>query len=564
MNSHQPQPQDQQQQQHIHQSHQHHQQHQIHQPHHSQAASLGSSLITQVQNNQAPQIQPFQTQPQKNQILPLLLSPSLTPNSNERTDQADIEHVDRVIDLENEFSDTSPMLSNVELNTGSTLSHQRQQSSDIDAGRRSSCQIDNQLSSSSEDLLNLLLELDHEPAGMIGFDCDHQIDQDEKAGIENIRKQLMSCDVQSERQQASGSMSPIVGQVVYPPQQPSTTQQSQTNIHQPPATVVTQQLITQTAPVISPHQQQLSNSPQTHHQQLPADQSMLFGLYSTNTMGNVPVSSSGQSYTTQQQQHVTRISQASTVSTMSNSPSPSWQHPQPTTYSPQNQHNNSRSQSQRQVQHVHAIRTPKHSVPRPTTTSPQQQLHPNLRDSSSSQPVSPSTTEPSPVVKRNPLLNAQLVNSRGPSLNQGRFMSSPTHVLNQNPILNAKLSQSSLPGGNTDGPVVGSPVGQRFVQQSRQSPNFDYEVTSQQPQNAQQHMVVYGPSEQTQQHHGNIQIFGSLTAPNISSSATGPARGSGPDDGSIQQVKQEIRRKVQPPKQSPTTSLLKQLLSDDN
>lgn len=568
MNSHQPQPQPQQQLLHHHHHH-HHRQHQI-QANDPVAQLVGSGLISPTHSNQAPiQQQHQQSQPQqKNQILPLLLSPSLIPNSNEQIEQVEVEpSLDQVINLENEFSDTSNMLSNIEGNAGPPLGgHLQQHSGDIDTGRRSSCLADNQLSSSSEDLLNLLLELDHEPSGLIGFDCDNQIDQDERAGIENIRKQLMSCEVQSEQQQpASGSMSPIIGQMAYqPPQQPPTSQQNQTSIHQQPATVVTQQLITQTAPVISHHQQQqMSTSNQTHHQQLPADQPIMYGLYSTNSMSTVPVSSSGQPYTPQQQ-HVARISQASNAPTMSNSPSPSWQQPQ-LSYSPQNQHNNSRSQSQRPIQHHHTIHPQKHSVPHQTATSPQmqQQLHSTLTSSSTSQPVSPSTTEPSPVVKKNPLLNAQLVNSRGPTISQGRFMSSPTNVLNQNPILNAKLSQSPFLGTSPDGSVIGSPVSRGFVQPHRQSPNFDFNVSPQQqhqPQNAQQHLVVYGPGDQqnTQQLQSNLPIFGSPTTPNISTIGN-----TGINECSSQQVKQDIQRKVQP-KQLQTTSLLKQLLSDDN
>lgn len=575
MNSHQHQPQPQsrpqqpqpQQQQHQH-HHQHLQQHRQLQPHHS--GTIESSGMVSAQTHHSNQLVHSLSQPQKNQLLPLLLSSSSNPNSNEQLEQADIDHElvnDRIIGLDNDFSDTSPMLTTtttVEGNAGSMMSHQQQKPGDMNTGRRSSCQVDNQLSSSSEDLLNLLLELDREPSGLIGFHGDSQIDQDERAGIENIRKQLMSCEVQSEQNQtATGGMSPIISQMVYPPQQPPTTaQRNQTPIHQQSTTVVTQQLITQTAPVIPHHQQsqQMSTSSSTlHHQQRAADQSMLFGMYSTNTMSTVPVSTSGQPFTPQPQQHVTRISQASTLPTLSNSPSPSWQQQQLSPYSPQNQHNNSRSQSQRPIQHHHTIHT-QNSVPHQPTTSPQ--LHATLRDTSSSQPVSPSTTEPSPVVKKNPLLNAQLVNTRVPPMNQGRFLTSPTNVLNQNPILNAKLSQGPfVPGAETS--VIGSPVNQRFVQSPQQSQNFSYDVASQQP-NA--HSVVFGSNEQqTQQLQSNMRVFGSPSPSNIGSACNVPTSigSTSPSEGSSQHLKHDIRRKVQS-KQPQTTSLLKQLLSDDS
>lgn len=428
--------------------------------------------------------------------------------------------IEQVISLENEYSDTSDAMANVDNNLGIIMGHQQPQQhrlGDINLTGASCMPDSNQLSSSSEDLLNLLLEFDREPSNLIGLDGGQQLDPDEKAGIENIRKQLMSCEVQSDQ-----------------PQHHNTT-----------------------APVIPHH---LANPGPSQHR-LSVDQSLLHGSYS-----NLPV----------------RISQSNPMSIVSNSPSPSWQQPQLSPYSPQTPQHNNTSQQQHPTMQQHQ-----------TTTSPQmQQLHhPLQRGSQSVSP--PTTTEPSPVVKKNPLLNAQLVNSRPPSITPTRFMNNQTNVLNQNPILNAKLSQS--PFVSNSGVTVGSQVNSslnpqpRFIPQQTQQSNFSYDVTQQQQsqQNAQQHtppqqtghMSMYRPSDQQQQQQQTNQIFRTTTAANagigpgganacicLSNEASPMSMGNtSPSGGLSQQVKQEIRRKVQQPRQQPqTTSLLKQLLSDDN
>lgn len=583
---HQPQPHHHQQQQHHHQQ----QQAQIMGPivssgsmTISQQAPGNQTTATHLQQQTTTTQQQTQSQPQqqKSQILPLLLSPrppSLTPNSSDQIEQSENDHeqvIDQVISLENEYSDTSGMLASVDTNTSILLGNQQQhnQLGDINiSGGICNLPESNQFSSSSEDLLNLLLEFDREPSNLIGLGNSQQLDQDEKVGIETIRKQLMSCEVQSDQSQQhqnTNSMSPIVNQMTCQPQQQARTSQQQScnSIHQQQR--VTQQLVSQTAPVISHHQQQSHqmSAPIPSQHQVSADQSMIHGSYSNVPISTVPVSSSGQSYAPQQsqqqqQQHVSnRISQSNPMAITSNSPSPSWQPPQLSPYSPQNLHNNPRTPSQRQGQEHHTIHQQQQPHPmqqHPTTTSPQmQQLHHPLQQRSPSQSVSPpATTEPSPVVKKNPLLNAQLVNSRAPSITPTRFMNSQTNVLNQNPILNAKLSQSSFVTNNI-GSIVGSPVNQslnpqsRFIPQNQQSPNFNFDMTQQQQQSTNQTIFRTTPT----------------SVGSISSSAGTPMNmGNTSPSGGItsQQVKQEIRRKVQPKQQHQTTSLLKQLLSDDN
>lgn len=550
--------------------------------------AVGPSVLSQDMCNQPTTQHHIQPQ-QKSHLLPLLLSPRPTSlKSADQSDQAqqpDIDHdqiIEQVISLENEYSDL----------TGG------------------SCMPDsNQLSSSSEDLLNLLLEFDRDSSNMLSSGVQ-QLDQDEKVGIETIRKQLMSCEVQSDQLNSSpNGMSSAFNQIISSNQQQQvrTTQQSQHNqVHHG---VQQQQLISQTAPVIS-HQQpqhQLSTPGllQQRQQQLPqhhrlsVDQTLLHGSYSNTHLGNaVPVSSSGHSYNHQQHQSIARISQSTPMSIDNNSPSPSWQQPQLSPYSPQT--DPTRPPSQRQ--HHHPTMQQQHSIQphqqppttSTTTTSPQmQQLHHPSQTRSPSQSISPPiNSEPSPVVKKNPLLNAQLVNSRTPSITPTRFINNPTNVLNQNPILNSKLSQS--PFVTSSCVTVGSPVNSslnnpqptRYIpQQQQQSPhqqqqsNFNYDTIPQQ-QNAQQHtppqsgyMSMYGQHGDRQQQTTQMYRASNVTTtantcsphgggPHLIMSSTSPSSGGG---GLSQQVKQEIRKKVQQPKQQhQTTSLLKQLLSDDN
>jgi hypothetical protein len=166
-------------------------------------------------------------------------------------------------------------------------------------------------------------------------------------------------------------------------------------------------------------------------------------------------------------------------------------------------------------------------------------------------------------------------------------MNNQTNVLNQNPILNSKLSQS--PFVTSSCVTVGSPVNPslnpqptRFIPQQQQSPhqqhsNFNYDIPQQQQQNAQQHtppqtgyMSMYGHGDRQQQ---TTQMYKAsdvtTTANTYSPHGRGPhliMGSTSPNSGGLShQVKQEIRKKVQQPKQQhQTTSLLKQLLSDDN
>lgn len=545
--------------------------------------------------------------------------------------------LEQVIGLENDFSDNTHATSMMESDTIYTpsmdqhqhhhhppqqpLQQQQQQASmptDLNAlandvaGSGGLCSLgdSNQLSTSSEDLLNLLLEFDREPSAMLGIETDTQ---DEKVGIETIRKQLMGCEVQSDQQeqqhhhqqaQTTNSMSSIVNHQMNScqsnQQQANITQQQQ---HQ-------QQLVSQqSTPVIpsSIHQQhqqlQQTSIPSTSASQMNPDQSLLHGSYSNVSISPVPISSSGPSqqpqyHTTQQHQHAPRISQSNPMSIVSNSPSPSWQQPQLSPYSPhgqqqQQQHNNNtRTPSQRQSHPMHQNQAQQHQLQNLATSPQMQQLQQQtqpLQQRSPSQSVSPpATTEPSLVVKKNPLLNAQLINSRAPSITPTRFVNSQqttTSVLNQNPILNAKLSQSpfvtNIPG------TISSPVNPSLDPQARfmpqpqqptpqQNPNFNYDMTQQQHQNAQQqrtsqqsvNVTLYGHSDQ-QQHQTTNQIFRSTS--NLVNDGGGVdslnAMGNTSPSGRLsQQVKQEIRKKVQQPKQQQhqPTSLLKQLLSDDN
>ena len=458
-----------------------------------------------------------------------------------------------------------------------------------------------QLSSSSEDLLNLLLEFDRDSSTLISG--DHPLDQDEKTGIETIRKQLMSCEVQSEQiqHQHNDSMSPIgVNPMACLPQQPQHHQQH------------TQQLISQTAPIIPNHQQQhhpsltnptLSEQHQRqqmpqHHQRLSVDQSLLNGPYSGTPVNFVPVSTSSQAYMPQQQQHqnVSRTNQTNNpISTVNNSPSPSWQQNQQSIspFSPQQNHH------QQQQHQPHKPQQQRQNHPNATTSSPQlhQQLqqhhHPLQQQRSPSQSVSPpvtantatinvATSEPSPVVKKNPLLNAQLVNSRAPSLTPTRFLGNQTNFLNQNPILNSKLSQSPFVTTNSPGAITSpvnpslNPQPNRFMPQQQQqvASTFGYDVTTQQQQQQQQQQQhpahhttsqttgqinLYGQSGDQQQ--GQLQATTNNPLYRPTSAASMRDNTTSPSGGNLnQQVKQEIRRKVQ----HQTTSLLKQLLSDDN
>lgn len=544
----------------------------------SQQAPGNQTTATHIHQPTTATQQQTQSQPQqqKTQILPLLLSPrlpSLTPNSSDQIEPSENDHdqiIDQVISLENEYSDTSGMLASVDTSTGILLGNQQQHNQLGDINISSGiCNIpeSNQFSSSSEDLLNLLLEFDREPSNLIGLGNSQQLDQDEKVGIENIRKQLMSCEVQSDQSQQNqntNSMSPIVNQMTYQPQQQARTtqQQSCSNVHQQQR--VTQQLVSQTAPVISHHQQQQSHQMSTpipsQQHQVSADQSMIHGSYSNVPISTVPVSSSGQSYASQQQsqqsqqqqQHVSnRISQTNSLAITSNSPSPSWQPPQLSPlYSPQNLHNDPRTPSQRQGQQHHTIHQQQQQ-------HPMQQLHHPLQQRSPSQSVSPpATTEPSPVVKKNPLLNAQLINSRAPSITPTRFMNSQANVLNQNPILNAKLSQSSYVTNNSGSIVGTSPVNpslnpqSRFIPQNQQPSNFNFDMTQQQ-QSTNQTIFRTTPT--------SVGSINSSCGAPMNMGNTSPSGGI-----TSQQMKQEIRRKVQPKQQHQTTSLLKQLLSDDN
>lgn len=417
----------------------------------------------------------------------------------------------------------------------------------------------NQFSSSSEDLLNLLCELERGSTNLLGLSDGQQLDEDEKVKIENIRKQLMSCEVQS----------------------PDLLQQHQQNHQQQQ-----QQQLSQQLPQQIPPQQQLPQQQQQQHQTTP--------------------------------QHVNLQSNSMYIVNTS-SPSPSWQQQQQaqqpmSPYSPQQQSHNTNPRStptsQRllpNVIHTQQQQSPQQHPPMqlPTAeTSPQlqQMQQQQQQHRSPSQSVSPPATksnnsttlasnEPSPVVKKNPLLNAQLVNTRPTCITPTRFMSQvQTSVLHQNPILNAKLSQGSHPitgnVGDTSCNVGGvvSPVNPqlslspqpRYIQQQtqpQQNSNFNFDI-SRQPQNAQthtpQHINHYAPGDRQQQSAGN-QVFRTT---NLTSGICSPDSVSlgmrdtiSPTVGlSSQQVKQEIRRKVQqqPKQQHQPTSLLKQLLSDDN
>ena len=587
-------------------------------PHQQQQAPhpIGNVLSPSQCNQQTSHIQQQASQQQqKSQLLPLLLSPrppsirSTSADHNVAQQNDDTDHdqiVEQVISLENDFNgDASNNTTNVDDNLGLMLGHQthrtpqqQPQLSDNNSNVAPFLLETNQFSSSSEDLLNLLLEFDKEPSQMMCL-SGQQMDQDDKVGIETIRKQLMSCEMQSEQVQNhnTNSMSPtILNQMNCQPQ-----------ISQQVATQ--QQPLSQTAPVISHHQQpqhQVSGlarqqQQQIPHQRLSVDQSLLHGPYSHLPVGTVPISSSSQSYTNQQQQHVAGLSQSNPMSIVNNSPSPSWQQPQLSPYSPQTSTSNqSRVLTQRQshpsMQHQQQQSSRSHQMQQHApNTSPQlqqTQLHHSMPQRSPSQSVSPpATTEPSPVVKKNPLLNAQLVNSRAPSITQARFLGSPTNVLTQNPILNAKLSQGPFIANN--GGTIGSPVNPSLTPQPRyiqQQSSFDYDIAQQpQQQNAQQHtppqtghMSLYRPGDQPlqqqqqqqpqppQQQQTTTTTAGqTFRTTNVASAGIG--RGSPMNMGSTspvgalsQQVKQEIRRKVQQPKQHQTTSLLKQLLSDND
>ena len=554
---------------------------------------------------QSHQQQPPSHQHQKSQLLPLLLSPrppsNLKVGSAEEAEQRGSDHdqiIEQVISLENEFNDASGTMASVDDNLGLMMSQQSQphQMEDVNLVGSTCIADNNQLSDSSEDLLNILLQFDKEPSNLVGLGNNQQLDPDERVGIETIRKQLMSCEVQSDQaQHQSSSMSPILNQLTCS----STTQHDQRatiQYHQRHSVHSQPQLVSQTAPVILHHQQpqhQLSTpgpsqAAQQAQHRLSVDQSLLHSSYSNEPVSSVPVSSSGQSYAPQQHQNVARLAQSNPMSIVSNSPSPSWQQPQLSPYSPQNQqHSSSRTTpSQRQGQQQQQP----HSIQQhQTTTSPQlQHLHHPVQRRSPSQSVSPpATNEPSPVVKKNPLLNAQLVNSRPPSITPTRFMNTQANVLNQNPILNSKLSQS--PFVTNTAATVGNPMNPslstqpRFIQQPQQQSSFNFDITQQphQQQNAQQHtppqtghMSLYRTSDQTQQQQSSFRT----TTTTAAAAATGTASGVGgggssqvamgsstsPVGGFSQQVKQEIRKKVQQPKQQQTTSLLKQLLSDDN
>jgi len=484
--------------------------------------------------------------------------------------------------------------------TQSTLHHQQSQHSHqqpcsmpVDSNLCDHEQQQNQLSFSSEDLLNLLLEFDKDSPNL---NSNITLDQDEKVGIETIRKQLMSCEVQSDHlplqpQQQDGTpsiSSPVTYQAHQTQQHPSSAlHQHQSTQHQQ-----SQQLISQTAPVIPTHQQnpplltglslqqQRHQLPQ-HHQRLSVDQSLLNGLYSASPVNFVPVSSSSQSFSPQHQhQNVTRICQSNNSSIDNPSPSPSWQQSQQSMspFSPQpNQHLQQQPSTPKPAQHHSGGVTATH------LQHHLQQHHPQPR--SPSQSVSPPvtttsnpalTSEPSPVVKKNPLLNAQLVNSRAPLLTPSRFLINQPNVLHQNPILNSKLSRS--PFSPTSSAVVQNSLDQNSQQQTdryiqphshRATSNFDYDLN--QPTNARMGVYRHSSEQPRLQLQSVDQMYVSRPdasiASNVSSSVvTQPmmALGSGIDPN--QQMKQDLRRKVQQSKQpqQPTTSLLKQLLSDDN
>lgn len=562
-----------------------------HQPQSNQMINslINTTSMNQDLCNQATQQHLMQPQQQqKSQLLPLLLSPAPTSlKTPDHSDQPESDHdqiIDQVISLENDYSDPSGAIANVD-NLGMVMTQQSQHRlmSDRPNLTNSQCVNDgNQLSNSSEDLLNILLEMDRDSS----TGGNHQLDQDEKVGIETIRKQLMGCEVQLDQmiQQNTNSMSPILNQY-----SSSHVSHQAGTAHQPHLMAHVQQqqqqqLIPQTAPVISPHQQQSQHQISTsqrqqqppQHHRLSVDQTLLHGPYSNSHLGSVPVSSSGQSYTSQPHLNISRISQSTPMSIDNNSPSPSWQQPQLSPFSPPTQHNDPTRPPSQHRQHA----VMQHSA----TTSPQiQQLHNSLQRRSPSQSISPpATTEPSPVVKKNPLLNAQLVNSRNPLITPSRFMNSQS-VLNQNPILNSKLSQGTYVTSSCS--TVGSPVNAglnsqpRFIseQQTRQQQsNFNYDITQQ--QNAQQHatqtgyMSMYSHGDHQQQQQPTNQMFRTSTVTTTASSCV-PQTGvphmtmgsTSPSGGLSQQVKQEIRKKVQQPKQQhQTTSLLKQLLSDDN
>lgn len=278
------------------------------------------------------------------------------------------------------------------------------------------------------------------------------------------------------------------------------------------------------------------------------------GLRAGYTDMTSPVSTSSQPY-------------ASTI--RDSASTPTWQ--QSSYVTQQNSSNVIASSNIRQQQQQHQI--PQHSIQTSCATSSSsssstslQVRHQTQAKTSASQSISPqASAEPSPVVRKNPLLNAQLVNSRG--INASNRFSVPigggntADVLNQNPILNAKLSQGQgfLTDNNDINQTSNLNVSPQpgYIQRPQTLSNQNNYNIKQQQYYHQNQMGIYGLS--SDQPSNNI-FRTSTTSPCLTSDASYNTGMTSPI-GLSEPVKPEIRRKTG--HQATTTSLLKQLLSEE-
>jgi len=511
----------------------------------------------------------------------------------------------------------------------------------------------NQLSLSSEDLLDLLLEFDKDSPNLsTGIQA---LDQDEKTGIEIIRKQLMSCEVQSEQNQQlqhqrigsineqhlTDDISTLVDDTScqnrqHLQQQPTshniTIRQHQQSLQQHRRPL---QLVAQAGPAGISHlqqQQQQHYSPGPDHEQnqhhrqgaQTIEQSVSNDPYSRLEVDYAPVrilnqvSLAQQGHTQQVQQHPgSRQLGSATMMSRDEAQSPSWQQTEsrqqsisPFMASIHHHQSPVNPQQRHQNQHHHDILATSPQLHQRLQQSQQQQQHQRTGPSQSVSPPVATTiipiiesvpSEPSPVVKKNPLLNAQLVNSRVPSsVTPTRFLTgnqigpsaNKSDLKHQSNPCSPFMSSGNISAGTS--PVDPSLHPQGIYVQQR--PSYSIYNSGLNPPQSSENMRIYGNDsdhqQQQQQHSQSVetvdQFYGTsslstgclLTSPSHNTPSTNPTSHPSPQPlmpmednisprgGHLgQQVKQEIRRKVQQPKLSShhqTTSLLKQLLSDDN